>query len=105
MVIIQLYMCFWQTPFYTLQIPSNTPKWLPKSSSYEALIKIPASLDSKSLQLLVINMSGKQEDVLNIPGSTGWTKLNASNYPNGVYLIEILSGNRIVAQERWVVNH
>ncbi len=87
---------------------ANSPERLsimPNPSSYEALIKIPASLDSKSLQLLVINMSGKQEEVLNIPGSTGWTKLNASNYPNGVYLIEILSGNRIVAQERWVVNH
>jgi len=78
---------------------------IPNPSSGEALVKIPASLDSKSLRLLIIDMNGKIMEKRAITNSTGWTKLNAAGYANGNYFVEILSGNRFIAREIWVVNH
>ena len=78
---------------------------MPNPSSTSALVKIPASLDSKAFQLRIIDMSGREVEHLAIASSTGWTKLNASGYSNGIYIIELLSANQLVARERWVVQH
>ena len=78
---------------------------IPNPSSADALLKLPSSLDSKSLQLRVIDMAGKELERRIIASSTGWTKLNASGYASGTYLIEIVSGEQLVAHERWIVNH
>jgi hypothetical protein len=78
---------------------------IPNPSSGEALVKIPASLDSKSLRLVIIDMNGKILEQHAITCSTGWTKLNAAGYANGNYIVEILSEDRPVASQQWIVNH
>jgi len=37
--------------------------------------------------------------------SADWTTLNASIYPDGIYLIEVLAENSLVGRTKWVVNH
>ena len=78
---------------------------IPNPSSTDALVKIPATLDSKSVQLRVYDMAGKIMEYRTIDSSTGWAALNASGYPNGIYLVEILSADRLVDRQQWVVNH
>ena len=40
-----------------------------------------------------------------IESTTGWTKLNASTYNNGVYILQVVSGDRLIASAKWVVQH
>lgn len=76
----------------------------PNPATSYALVKFPASLDSKSIVLRITDMSGQVIDELKVI-STGWTTLNASAYPDGIYIIEVLSGNTLISHEKWVVNH
>ena len=87
---------------------AKTPEKLsiiPNPSATEALVKLPSSLDSKSVQMLIIDMNGKVLEQHAIASSTGWTKLNAGEYANGNYIVELVSGNQLVVSEKWVVNH
>jgi hypothetical protein len=78
---------------------------MPNPASQDALVKLPASFDSKPLELRITDINGKEIENHIIVSSTGWTKINAASYSNGIYIIEILSGNQVVACERWIVNH
>ncbi len=87
---------------------ANAPEKLsivPNPSSADAIVKLPGSHNTKSLQLRVIDMSGKELEKQYIVSSTGWTRLNASKYMNGFYLVEIRSGNQCIASEKWIVSH
>jgi photosystem II stability/assembly factor-like uncharacterized protein len=87
---------------------ANAPEKLsimPNPSSADAIVKLPGSLDSKALQLRVVDMSGKELEKQCIVSSTGWTKLNGSGYANGVYIVQIITGDQVIASERWVVYH
>lgn len=92
----------------SVQEAAKTPERLsimPNPSSAETLIKIPASLDSKPILIRILDMNGREVEQRTIASSTGWTKLNASGYSNGIYLVGVISGNYLIAEERWVVNH
>ncbi|MCX6257278.1 MAG: T9SS type A sorting domain-containing protein [Bacteroidia bacterium] len=78
---------------------------MPNPTSTEALVKLPASLNSKPLCIRIIDMNGKELEKRTIASSTGWTKLNASFYPAGIYLVELNSANRLIARAKWVINH
>lgn len=78
---------------------------LPNPSAGEALVKLPASLNSKPLVLRITDMAGNEIEHHVITSSTGWTKLDATGYANGVYLVGIVSVGKLVACERWIINH
>ena len=78
---------------------------VPNPSSSEALIKIPTSLDSKPCQIFIQDMSGKTVGQQTISNSTGWFKLNAMPYSNGIYIIEVFSDKKLIATERWIISH
>ena len=40
-----------------------------------------------------------------IESTTGWTKLNASTYNNGVYILQVISGDLLIASAKWLVQH
>jgi len=78
---------------------------VPNPSSGEALLILPGSLDSKSIQLRIIDMTGKAVEQRTIVSSAGWVSLKSAGYSNGIYIIELLKENRIFARERWIVKH
>jgi len=57
---------------------------MPNPSSADVIVKLPGSHDTKPLQLRVMDMSVKELEKQHIVSSTGWTKLNASGYKNGI---------------------
>ena len=78
---------------------------MPNPTANEALVKLPASFNSQPLEICIIDMTGMEIESWAIASSTGWTKLNASGYRNGIYLVELLSGTSLSAHKKWVVQH
>jgi len=78
---------------------------MPNPTSSQALLKIPVNIDSKPFNIRILDLNGREIERQTISNSTGWTKLNASGYPNGIYIVEIESGNARLARERWIVKH
>jgi len=76
----------------------------PNPADNYALVKFPAGLESKSLVLRISDMTGNVIDQVQVK-SADWTTLNASIYPDGIYLIEVLAENSPVGCTKWVVNH
>jgi hypothetical protein len=49
-------------------------------------------------------MAGNVIDQIKVQ-SAGWTTLNASVYPDGIYMMEVFTENNLVGYNKWVVNH
>lgn len=84
--------------------PTDKLTILPNPSFSETLIKLPATVNSKHIELRITEIGGKLTNKLCLT-SSGWVKLDAAAYRNGIYVIEVYDGNDIVAREKWIVNH
>jgi photosystem II stability/assembly factor-like uncharacterized protein len=76
---------------------------IPNPSSVEALVKLPSNV-SGIFELRITGITGKLIDQSIISSTNEWTKLNVSDYENGIYLVEVLSGKNILAREKLIVN-
>lgn len=78
---------------------------LPNPSSAEALVKLPSLNDMSDVSIMIYDMAGKLRDTRPVESRTGWSKLNASDYSNGVYVVKVVAGNHMIASTKWVVQH
>ncbi len=78
---------------------------IPNPTSTEALVKLPGLNEQRDLRLMIFDASGKLCEDRPAGSSTGWTKLNASAYKSGVYVLQVVSGDRMIANTKWVVKH
>jgi hypothetical protein len=77
---------------------------IPNPSNKEALIQVPQKFTDINARLKIIDATGKLVFEKNVNTSTGWTKIDASSYKNGIYIIELTSPGGIISQ-RWIVQH
>ena len=78
---------------------------IPNPTATEALIKLPRMNEKGDLTLVIYNAAGTMLENRRIESATGWTKQDASTYNNGVYILQIVSGDRLIASTKWVVQH
>jgi hypothetical protein len=78
---------------------------IPNPTSTEALLKLPGMNERGDLNLMIYDAAGKLREKKQLESVTGWTKLNASAYNNGIYIIQILASDRLIASAKWVVQH
>ncbi len=78
---------------------------MPNPTSTEALLKLPGTHEQGDLILMIYDITGKLHENRKIENTTGWTKLSASGYGNGVFTVQVVSDNRIMATTKWVVKH
>jgi photosystem II stability/assembly factor-like uncharacterized protein len=78
---------------------------IPNPTSAEALVKLPGLNDQGDLVLMIYDTAGKLRETRPVESNTGWTKLNASSYTSGVYFVNVVSGNHLIASTKWVVQH
>jgi hypothetical protein len=78
---------------------------MPNPTSTEALVKLPGLNETGDLSLMIYDYAGKLLENRKFENSTGWTKLNATAYNNGVYVVQVVSGDRMIASTKWVVKH
>jgi len=84
----------------------NSPEKLvimPNPTSNEALVKLPSLNKMGDIKLMIYDAAGTLRE--SKTASSEWTKLNATDYQSGVYILKLVSGNRVIAQEKWVVQH
>jgi hypothetical protein len=78
---------------------------MPNPTSAEALVKLPELNEKGDYSIMIYDISGKLRENRKIENSTGWTKLNANAYSDGVYVVQVVSGARMIASAKWVVKH
>lgn len=78
---------------------------IPNPSDAEALLRLPQNGNLKFTGLRVTDLTGKVIDSRSVRSSGGWIKLDASALINGVYILEVLSGNKPSGRAKWIVNH
>ena len=78
---------------------------IPNPTSTEALVKLPGMNEQDNLSLMIYDAAGKLCENRPVDSTTGWTRLNASSFNNGVYFIKVISDNRLIASTKWVVQH
>lgn len=78
---------------------------IPNPTSVSALLKLPGNTGKNEFVLRITDMSGKV--LFRQPGvsTSEWTTLDATRYPNGVYVIEIIMGSITMSRGLWMVNH
>lgn len=92
------------TSVNTLIKPSGKLSIIPNPTANEALFKVPGNVWKEPLTLKITDMSGRIIDEYTIKPSE-WIKTDASAYRNGLYLVELLSGNGLVTCEKWIIKH
>jgi photosystem II stability/assembly factor-like uncharacterized protein len=75
----------------------------PNPSTANALVRLPAGVTS-DLLLRIVDLTGKVVGEKSVD-SQPQTLLDASRYSNGIYIVELYSGNSVVARQKWVVQH
>jgi photosystem II stability/assembly factor-like uncharacterized protein len=78
---------------------------LPNPTSTESLVKLPGLNEAGDMRLMIYNVAGKLLENKKIDNSSGWTKLNASAYSDGVYVVQAVSDGVTIASTKWVVKH
>jgi photosystem II stability/assembly factor-like uncharacterized protein len=78
---------------------------IPNPTSNEALVKLPEFNGEGDLSLVIYNAAGTMLENRRVESNTGWTKLNASTYNNGVYILQVISGDQLIASAKWLVQH
>jgi hypothetical protein len=78
---------------------------IPNPTSTEALVKLPVLNEQGDLRLMIYDASGKLCENRPAGSTTGWTKIDASAYKSGVYVLQVVSGDRMIASTKWVVKH
>ncbi len=75
----------------------------PNPSSEKSSVKI-HSVNNNCL-LRILDFSGKEVGTLNIGKSMDVVDLNANQYKSGVYLIQLVHGNMVICNKKWIVIH
>ena len=78
---------------------------IPNPASEEALVKLSGLKNMNDLRLMIYDIEGILHEIKLVDSNTGWTKLNASAYCSGIYVIKVVSGKRLIASAKWVVKH
>jgi photosystem II stability/assembly factor-like uncharacterized protein len=78
---------------------------VPNPTSAESLVKLPALNVKGDLTIMIYNLAGVLLEKRPVESTTGWTKLNASAFDNGVYIVQVVSGDQVIAGTKWVVQH
>lgn len=78
---------------------------IPNPSSTSSLLRLPVFSGEVDLIIRIMDMSGKVLIQKAVGPEREWTTLDASSMHNGVYIVEIRSGNHRITRERWVVQH
>jgi photosystem II stability/assembly factor-like uncharacterized protein len=78
---------------------------MPNPTANEALVRLPEMHEKNDLRLMVYDLAGRLHDNIELANTSGWAKLDASGYNNGNYIVQVLSGDRIMASTKWVVKH
>jgi photosystem II stability/assembly factor-like uncharacterized protein len=77
----------------------------PNPASTSSLLRLPVISGEDDLIIRIMDMSGKVIFQEPIQSRCEWTTLDASDLHNGVYIVEIRSGNHSIKRECWVVQH
>jgi photosystem II stability/assembly factor-like uncharacterized protein len=78
---------------------------IPNPTSTEAIVKLPMMNEKDDLSLMIYDMSGALRETKQVNSNTGWTKLDASAYGIGVYIVKVAIGNQLIASSKWIVQH
>ena len=78
---------------------------IPNPSSAEAILKPPSSFSSAGAVLRILDMSGKELEKRSLPPAMLYVQLNALNYANGIYIIQVTADDGSSAVCRWTVFH
>ena len=84
---------------------NNALSILPNPSNAKALLVFPAELKDIDKRIRISGLSGKIVRETIISHGVSSVELTASDLADGVYFIELLSGDRMVSSARWVVCH
>ncbi len=77
----------------------------PNPSNTTALLTLPTKVINDSKTVKVFNVSGNLMCDFSISPKVNNIELNASKYPDGVYLVQVTSNRGSVMNARWVVVH
>jgi hypothetical protein len=88
-------------------IPGETAhiKITPNPSSSTARLTLPSKVINDSKIVKVFTVSGKLMGEFNISPKVNNIELNASKYPDGVYIIQVITNRGSLLNARWVVMH
>ena len=78
---------------------------MPNPASTSSLLRLPVISGEDDLIIRIMDMSGKVIIHKSADAEREWITLDASCLQSGVYIVEVFSGNRNIARERWVVQH
>jgi len=88
------------TPGETVHI-----KISPNPSNCNARLTLPLTVLNDSKTVKVFTVSGRLMGDFSIPPKVNHIALNASDYPDGVYIIQVSSDSRPVMNARWMIMH
>ena len=77
----------------------------PNPTAREALVKVPRNLMSHKTIVRIIDLNGRMISERENDTSSGWIKLNAPSFKNGLYLVELVAENGNIRSQRWLIQH
>ena len=77
----------------------------PNPSSSEAILKLPGFVNGSACTIKVLDITGKELDRIIVTSVSPYIHLNASNYPDGIYLIQLIRNDATLAVSRWAILH
>jgi hypothetical protein len=77
----------------------------PNPSNQNALITFPAIFLNHNKTLRISDQTGRIIQEYNLNRNDLSLSLNASSYPNGVYIIEVISDDGVIKSNRWIIYH
>lgn len=80
-------------------------KITPNPSNTTALLTLPTKVINDSKTVKVFNVSGNLIDNFSISPKVSNIELNASEYPDGLYIIRVISNRGTVMNARWMIMH
>ena len=78
---------------------------MPNPSRSSALVRLPTEPNKKAGVLNVFDIAGDLVYSMITDVNSEWTSLDADNFLNGFYMVEYVSSNGNVCNQRWIVNH
>jgi hypothetical protein len=78
---------------------------VPNPTSTQALVKLPGMNAYDDCTLMIYDYAGKLCESRSVEPKAGWLKIDASAYHSGVYVVKVVSGKRLIASTKWIVQH
>ena len=77
----------------------------PNPSSAEAILKVSSTSSASSGTIRIFDITGKEMETRNFLSSVPYIQLNAGNYSNGIYIIQMTGDDGVSSVCRWTVCH